>query len=78
MNRQQIEAVVISVLVAVLKCEITKESSRKNTPKWDSLKHIQVIFTVEDELGLRFLEETLAGLDSVDSIVKAALELHEA
>ncbi len=73
MDRQQIEAVVMAVLATVLKCEIGLDVSRKNTPQWDSLKHIEVIFAVEDELGFQFSEEELASLNSVTKIVDLSL-----
>jgi acyl carrier protein len=76
MDRQHIEAVIMAVLAAVLKCEVNPDISRENTPQWDSLKHIEVIFAVEDELGLQFSEEELASLDSVAKIVDLALSRH--
>jgi len=69
---------VLTVLAAVLKCEVNRDSTRKNTPQWDSLKHIEVIFAIEDELGLQFSEEALAALDSVAHVVDAALALRDA
>lgn len=78
MDSQQIEAVVLTVLSTVLKCPVHPNSTRKNTPQWDSLKHIEVIFAVEDELGLQFSEEELPSLDSVSHIVDRALARHAA
>lgn len=78
MDRDEIEAVILAVLAAVLKCEVDLNSSRHNTPQWDSLKHIEVIFAVEDELDLEFSEEEMAALDSVSRIVELALSPHAA
>lgn len=78
MDRQRIETLVLAVLATVLKCEVNPDSSRKNTPQWDSLKHIEVIFAIEDELGLQFSEEALTELNSVSQIVDGALALHAA
>lgn len=75
-DRQNLEATVLKVLALVLKIPITLESTRKNTPQWDSLKHIEIIFTIEDELGIQFSEEELSALDSVEHIVAAALSHH--
>jgi acyl carrier protein len=76
MDRQQIETIVLKVLATLLKCEVCPESSRENMLYWDSLKHIEIIFAVEDELGLQFSEDELANLDSVASIVDIALSHH--
>ena len=78
MNRQQIKAVVVSVLSTVLKCEISDVDSRENLAQWDSLKHIEVIFAIEDELKIEFPEDLLPNLNSVESIVNAAEGLYEA
>lgn len=75
MDRQQVEEVVLSVMAALLKCPVSKESQRKNTPQWDSLKHIEVIFAIEDELGLEFSEDRLSTLDSVERIVESAMDI---
>jgi acyl carrier protein len=72
MNRQQIENVVITVLSTVLKCAVDELASRETLPQWDSLKQIEVIFAIEDELNLQFPEETLPDLNSVAKIVDAA------
>jgi acyl carrier protein len=76
MDRQQLEIVSLTVLATILKCEVSAETSRKNTPQWDSLKHIEVVFALEDELGLQFSEEDMANLDSVGNIVDRALIRH--
>ena len=76
MDRQALETVLLTVLTTVLKCEVNAETSRKNTPQWDSLKHIEVIFALEDALGWEFSEEELADLDSVSNILDRALTHH--
>jgi acyl carrier protein len=73
MNRQEIESVALNVLATVLKCEVSKKTSRENTPQWDSLKHIEVIFAIEDELGHLFSEVELAELNSVERIIEKVL-----
>ena len=78
MDRQHIESVVQTVITALLKCPIGAHSARANTPQWDSLKHIEVIFAIEDELHLQFDEAHLASLDSVSKIVDMALARHAA
>jgi acyl carrier protein len=71
MDRITIEKTVLTVLEAVLKqpFKLGLDINRQNTPSWDSLKHIEIIFALEDELGVNFLEDELADLDSVEKIV---------
>lgn len=78
MDRPQVEATVLAVLAAVLKCKVDLNSSRQNTPHWDSLKHIEIIFAIEDELGVEFSEDEMSTLDSLGKIVDVALAPHAA
>lgn len=76
MNRQEIEKVVLASLGSVMKCEVDHDSSRENTMAWDSLKHIEVIFLVEEELEVQFSEDELEELNSVSAIVEKVLRQH--
>ncbi len=50
--------------------------ARNQAPEWDSLKHVQVMFSLEDAFEVRFDEGELRSLDSIDAIVKA-IERHQ-
>lgn len=76
MDRQHTQAVVLKVLTTVLEREVDRTCSRQNTPQWDSLKHIAIVFAVEDELNVQFLEDELATLDNAEKIVDAVLAQH--
>jgi acyl carrier protein len=80
MDRIQIEQTVLAVLVTILKRQFHDRAdiTRQNTPSWDSLKHIEIMFALEDELGAEFSEEELVMLDSATKIVDAVLAKHAA
>ena len=78
MDRHEIERVALDVIGAALKSEASLDTSRENTPQWDSLKHIEIVFALEDELGIEFSEEEMASLDSVAKIVDRTLKSHAA
>lgn len=40
--------------------------------KWDSLKHIEIIFSIEDALDIRFDQEEVASLDSLAKLLESA------
>lgn len=69
MDRQQVEAVVLKIISAVLKESVSPDESRAGLAKWDSLKHIEIMFALEDEFGIVFSEEELSGLDGVAVII---------
>lgn len=47
---------------------ITAETSVENQPKWDSLRHMNLIFAIEDGFGVRFDDEQLPQLTSIAAI----------
>jgi len=48
---------------------VTEAVERDSEPSWDSLKHVELIFMLEDRFGIRFSEEEMAELHSSDEIV---------
>lgn len=78
MQREFIETRVIAILSMILKVPVDSIATREALAQWDSLKHIEIVFAIEDELGIQFSEAELAELDSVASIVDAAMGRHAA
>lgn len=68
---------VLDALRVVLKTDVDADTSVLNTPQWDSLRHIEVIFAVEDAAGVQFDEAELSELNSVARLV-AAIEAKRA
>ena len=44
-------------------------------PAWDSLRHVELIFSIEDEFGVRFEEAELARLTNLHALVDAVARL---
>lgn len=45
--------------------------ARSETPAWDSLKHVEMVFAVEDACAVQFTRDELENFDSLDSVVGA-------
>lgn len=45
---------------------------RHDQPDWDSLKHIELVFALEDALGVRFEADEIGELTDVAAIVRLA------
>lgn len=74
MDRQQAETAVLEIISVVLKESVSSDASRAELAKWDSLKHVEIMFALEDEFGIVLSEDELSGLDSVKAIVKRVLD----
>ena len=71
-NSKSVESIVLDVFFTVLKRKVDINDSRLTVSEWDSLKHIEIIFALEDELGIQFNEEEIAQLNDVTKIIKIA------
>lgn len=80
MDRSTIERTVIDTIATVIKRPLPEgaAATREAVPEWDSLKHIEIMFALEDAFGTEFSEEELAALDSVGRIVDAIVARHAA
>lgn len=79
-KNNQIEATVLLVLSVILKQPLSSfdsKSSMQNVSGWDSLKHIEIIFAIEEELSVQFSETELGELRSVSKIVNAVGDRYE-
>ena len=74
MTRDDVQARVHEVLALVLKLPGVPSQPvlRADEPRWDSLSHIEIIYAVEETLGVTFSEEEMASLDGSAAIVSAA------
>lgn len=70
MDRQQVESTVLRVISTILKQPVGREASRAELATWDSLKHVEIMFALEDEFGVVFTEDQLSQLVSVPAIVE--------
>lgn len=52
--------------------------TRETEERWDSLKHIEIIFALEAALGVRFTEEDIAAIHSAQDLKSRATLRHAA
>jgi acyl carrier protein len=73
-----LEAVVRELLETALGAppQPADNPARAHTDRWDSLVHLEIVFLLEERFDLRFSEEEIASLDSLDGIVSVLREKH--
>jgi len=50
------------------------DGSRDTVPAWDSLKHVEIIFSFEEAYGLRLTESEMASMRSVKDLADRAMK----
>lgn len=53
---------IVGNILGVAPASLDASSNASNTPQWDSLRHIEVIFAVESAYQVRFTMPEIAGL----------------
>jgi acyl carrier protein len=50
--------------------KISEKTSQENVENWDSIKHMALVLSLEEELGIRFLNHEIIEMTSVENIVR--------
>ena len=64
---------IIGKVLGVDPAMLNDESNAQNTPKWDSLRHIEVIFAVESAFHVRFTMPEIANLRKLGDVRRLLL-----
>lgn len=65
-----LELEVARIVSGILRVDVGVDASRLNVPGWDSLRHVEILFAVEEAYGLTLDEAEMAALDSVKSLAR--------
>jgi acyl carrier protein len=71
MQRQEIEKDVCQILSNVLEIEVKpgKVIDRDTVAEWDSLKHMELLFSIEEKFDIQFTQDELTQISSLGQIV---------
>jgi acyl carrier protein len=64
---EKLKQIVANVL-RIDAAELSDDSNAQNTPRWDSLRHIEVIFAVESAYHVRFTMPEISSLRKLGDI----------
>lgn len=71
-----IEEKVKEILEVLLEHKIVDTNISQETEElWDSLKHLEILVTIEEEFGIKFAEEDIPKLNSINAIIDKIREL---
>jgi acyl carrier protein len=55
---------------------VTPDTSRHDVAEWDSVAHVKLILSLEEEFGIRFSEDEVTSVQTVGDLL-AAVETHK-
>lgn len=61
----------VADVLGIDESKVNAATSAENEERWDSLRHMNIVFAVEDAFGIRFSDEEIPLLTSVESIERA-------
>ena len=63
---------IAEIFSALFNTEIEPDSniSKDNNDEWTSIKHIEIIVTLEEELGIKFKAEDIPKMTSMQKIIE--------
>lgn len=74
MNHDEVKQEVISTVSRVLNCQISLDDTRQGLAAWDSLKHISIIFSLEDAFGVEFSEDEFSEIRGVSDLIERVVK----
>ena len=63
------KAKLLDILTTILGQEVDENASVETIETWDSLSHIEVIVTVEEEFGVKIPQQKIAEMTSVKKLL---------
>ncbi len=55
---------------------VTPDTRRRNVADWDSVAHVKLILSLEEEFGIRFSEDEVSSIQTVGELLDA-VEAHK-
>ncbi len=65
MSEEEIGRELCEIVASILGRPVSLDTLRSDTPDWDSLKHMEIIFCVEDKWGVTFTEDEIVSVNTM-------------
>jgi len=76
MTKSEIETRLLEIFALVLGRTVPADVARSDEPDWDSLKHMQLVFAVEEEFHVQFAEDQIPRLNSLSMFSECIRQSH--
>jgi acyl carrier protein len=78
MTDDVVDVELCEIVSSVLGRPVNLETSRSDTPEWDSLKHMEIIFCVEGKWDVSFTEDEMVAITSLRDLKNKLIKINEA
>jgi acyl carrier protein len=68
---------VVSRVMGVQVAELDEDSSPDTIPAWDSLKHMNLVLALEEDLGIQFSDTQIIEMSSIGLILEILKEIKQ-
>ena len=69
-KKEQIKEQIIDIISTILDKKVSENCNRENEELWDSMAHLQIIVTIEEEFNIKIPVETIPHMNSVEDILE--------
>ncbi len=60
---------IIAAIMAVDSSQLSEQTSAKDVAGWDSLKHMRLIMTLENEFQIKFKPQQIIAMENIGAII---------
>lgn len=69
MNTEEIIIEIISTVLDIPESDLNVDMAFSDIPEWDSLNHVHIISTIEEEFGFRFSLDMMMDIETIRDVV---------
>ena len=74
MEKNSVNEIIMKIFETILKVQVQNRRKRSEFAEWDSLKHIDIIFSIEDEFDIQFTPSEMSELSTIDMAIELVTE----
>ena len=66
---------ILATVLEIDQSDVNNDTNPNTVSNWDSLRHMKLVFAIEDEFGVQFSDDQIIQLTDVGKIINCIKEL---
>ena len=66
---------ILAIILEIDESDVNNDTNPDTVSSWDSLRHMKLVFAIEDEYDVQFSDDQIIQLTDVGKIIKCIKEL---